>query len=162
MSELEKQMISESAYHEGAKSASDELAQLRADLAAAQKERDRHKANAELFAGACCTVLKMEVPLGEDVSSKIIPALRELKAVVEKLPKTADGVVVSPGMNLWHCCGGHLGETKMFRTACYNHSSTNEQKCFHPEPECQGARRIIKWDDCYSTREAALAAKQGA
>ena len=73
--------------------------------------------------------------------------LAELEKVVEKLPVTADGVVVTPGMRYWfeyEDCPGEFGDD----LASYiEHDGREDPQDF---------------SDLYSTREAALAARNPA
>lgn len=66
----------------------------------------------------------------------------ELQAIVDKLPRTADGVPVVPGMVLhyrrgWQVLGAMVGEYA----------------------DREGDWHCVAIDDCYSTRQAAEAAK---
>jgi hypothetical protein len=65
-----------------------------------------------------------------------------LKEVVEKLPKTADGVPVVPGMTIYDLRPS--GCTPFFVSAVFEKASKHNM-----------------YADCYSTREAAEAAQKG-
>lgn len=93
--------------------------------------------------------------------------LAELSEVVGKLPKTADGVPVTPGMKVWHCVDHNYGpkgtdqkfpdvngiDARMSRPYCCGN------KCW--DHGCQsdpGSGTKREWSECYSTREAAQSA----
>ena len=68
--------------------------------------------------------------------------IERLRAIVDKLPKTADGVPVVPGMKLFFLCP-------------FENRITSDQ-VFQDRPEVGGM--TIEVSNCYSTREAAEAA----
>ena len=68
---------------------------------------------------------------------------KRLQAIVDKLPKTADGVPIVPGRRVWQTPGDWYG-VKMSMTA---------------GPYCT---TFPEWDEVYSTREAAEAAADAA
>lgn len=77
----------------------------------------------------------------------------DLRAVVSKLPKTADGVPVTPGMTVWHSPDYKIDAGHLRAYCCC-------EKCW--DSGCQGdsgsgSRR--KFDECYSTPAAAEAAR---
>lgn len=92
--------------------------------------------------------------------------LAALLELVDRLPKTADGVPITPGMMVWHCTehswkskGSHefaqmvegIG-VKMPRPYCVG------RRCW--DDGCQGdsgGGTTRDWSECYSTREAASA-----
>jgi len=90
-----------------------------------------------------------------------------LMDVVDKLPKTADGVPVVPGMHVWHCTNlsyGPKGSDKKF-------PNTEGLRVAMPGPYCLGEHcysegcqgdgcsgKHLNFAQCYSTREAAQAA----
>ena len=95
-----------------------------------------------------------------------IPALlaenARLRAVVDKLPKTADGVPVVPGMTIcWWCKG-----TLLSRVLDAYHTSHNViYPQGKPRRECVSARlpsyiQNVPLELCYSTHEAAEAATE--
>ncbi len=67
-----------------------------------------------------------------------------LQAVVDKLPKTADGVPIVPQMQIWYRFNDTIHEDMVL-------GLTAEVAWSH----------LIAWNDCYSAREAAEAAKGG-
>jgi hypothetical protein len=86
------------------------------------------------------------------VAAKEIESLEagfaEAKAIVDKLPKTADGVVVTPDMKiLWAINNGEVSSRRRSKVA--------DDSWVYGRYESESAR--IR--DCYSTREAAEAAK---
>jgi hypothetical protein len=107
-----------------------QLEEQRADRAEA--ERDFHQSQAtELQATVASQAAEIE----------------RLRAVVERLPKTADGVPYLPGSPLFlECSGIAVGGT--------GYMFTEKQ-----DPSNWSVCDFRKIKDCYSTREAALAAK---
>lgn len=71
--------------------------------------------------------------------------ITELEAVVVKLPKTADGKYVTPGMRYWFEYMDAPGEFGDDFASTIRHDGPGKEDCF---------------EDCYSTREAAIAAKE--
>lgn len=71
-----------------------------------------------------------------------------LQAIVDKLPKTADGVPVVPEMPLYMPGSNTVGEV--------NPMTVNDGYSW---PNANGSSPASRLDDCYSTREAAEAAK---
>ena len=67
--------------------------------------------------------------------------IAELEGIVAKLPKTKDGVVVTPGMELWWLSRGRIGECR--------------DNVGYMNPDFS-----MFFRDCYSTPEAAEAAKE--
>lgn len=70
----------------------------------------------------------------------------ELRAVVERLPKTADGVLATPGMKVWRNYDDGPALLYVGMSACGSDSWSMER-----DPS-----------ECYSTPEAALAARRAA
>lgn len=110
------------------------------------------------FTCPTCTARYQWIPdaLKPVAGRALLDEVKRLREIVGKLPKTADGVPVAPGMELFHCCGKRLSNAMFFQSACY--FGDNPQKCFHDDNS--GARRIAEWCDVYSTRESAQAAKE--
>lgn len=79
--------------------------------------------------------------------------IEALEAIVEKLPKTADGVPVVPGMELWGLGhDDHVWTCKVSnRWEKYEHMSSAGPYLIHHDEI-----------DCYSTYAAAETAKEGA
>ena len=78
----------------------------------------------------------------------------ELEAIVAKLAKTADGVPVVPGMDVWGMVHGFTGPVvARRRVACGNGLAALVDKT-PANPHYEPIHR------CYSTREAAEAAKE--
>ena len=81
---------------------------------------------------------------GEDMT-EAADEIARLTAIVDKLPKTADGVTVVPGMLLYHYATGRpLGNVVTYTAGMRAHG--------------QWAVAAYPVGDCYSTREAAEAA----
>jgi len=74
--------------------------------------------------------------------------LAEAKAVIERLPKTKDGVPVTPGMSVWVDHGSDAYEEDRY-----------EEGQWWPDESCDiyGDGEYIALVDCYSAREAAVA-----
>jgi len=72
--------------------------------------------------------------------------IERLRAIVDRLPKTEDGVIVVPGMNLW--CNSDRGEYQWLVTAVDTRGYCSGT--FHGCSEGPHST-----DHCYSTREAA-------
>lgn len=87
---------------------------------------------------------------GCDMIAERDSRIAELEAVVSKLPKTADGVVVTPGMSVWVDRGSDVYEEDRY-----------EEGAWWPDESCDiyGDGEYITLGNCYSTRAAALAAK---
>ena len=84
-----------------------------------------------------------------------VEGLHRLQAIVDKLPKTADGVPVTPGTTLWFC--DPFGKTKSWKIGRDLRAKTTVLVEADPagnEFEEYGPA------DCYSTREAAEKAKE--
>jgi len=86
--------------------------------------------------------------------SEVEPELERLRAIVDKLPKTADGVPVVPGMRLWVFAGAHDYEPSGLRSVTVRRltamaASGWEHRQLQRTP-------LSKF---YSTREAAEAAE---
>lgn len=81
-------------------------------------------------------------------------AYRAEKAITDKLPKTADGVPITPGMKLWGSLGWNDEPATATLRGCFRqgYSVSTPEWGMNVQPE----------KDCYSTREAALDAKGGA
>jgi len=80
---------------------------------------------------------------------RLTAELAEIQAVVDKLPKTADGAAVAPNVEVWypspHDDGVYKIRNVLKRGACYM-------------PKTGGSQVNIQYVDisqCYSTREAA-------
>ncbi len=81
----------------------------------------------------------------------------QLEYIVRKLPLTADGVPVVPGMTVYEVRASRPGEPCEMRD--FRTTTPDEQgySTFHWET---GYSAIGRLDRCYSTREAAEAAKE--
>lgn len=75
--------------------------------------------------------------------------LTDLRDTVGKLPKTADGVVVTPGMEIWYW----MDSTSPILCCCKLHTHHTESTL----TEMDGWK---KFQDCYSTEAAARAAER--
>jgi len=87
--------------------------------------------------------------------------LAAAEAIVEKLPKTADGVPVVPGMSLWLLSRGEILQAKA-RGAWIGNSLDSAEVDTYPETDEEGS----SWDTwllraCYSTEQAAREAAKG-
>lgn len=147
-------------------------ADLRAQLAAAQRERDAAVREAERLRNVritidtpneVCdgyvtgTIAEIEQRYGpealgwtEDWGEMVTREAREaaeLRAVVGRLPKTADGKVVEDGMYLWRPCANGTIPLVGYMTAGMPSDRPT---------------RAYSWDRCYSTEEAAAAARRAA
>ncbi len=80
-----------------------------------------------------------------------------LKAIVDMLPKTADGVPVVPGMAIW-CERGHLAGASLDEGLVF----CDGDGCFESGDAILGAVGPGQYEfrDCYSTRELAEKAKE--
>jgi len=88
---------------------------------------------------------------GEDAGPCPWCESRELRAIVDKLPKTADGVPMVPGMEVW-CIG----------TMRYNNGAMEELSGRTKEHVLMGLQRGKLFEGrLYSTREAAEKAREG-
>lgn len=96
------------------------------------------------------------------VESIILEATKGYREIVERLPKTADGVPVVPGMRVYsneiHEMDGRSGEIHVcdFQTCTM---AEDHEKMLSDEwtPVGHTAQLLMR---CYSTREAALTAKE--
>ena len=109
-----------------------ELSRLRTALDAAEKERDGLQA---LYDLACESVASLQARA--DAAEKRVGVL---EATIAKLPKTADGVVMTPGMLLWY-----------WWEPQYSEGDPMLQWSIAPSGPCAPHK-------CYSTKEAAEAA----
>ena len=89
-----------------------------------------------------CWAEKCYQCVGEDAAVEI----GRLRAIVDKLPKTANGVPVVPGMKLWdaNVSLAPYGPIDVVMAG-------NDGDYYQPHE--------WDWDNCYSTKEAAEAAK---
>lgn len=72
----------------------------------------------------------------------LVAEVERLRAIVERLPKTADGVTITPGMDVWRDDSDAPVAVKMY----------GEHQISYPEP--------VYWlSGCYSTWEAACHAR---
>lgn len=92
-----------------------------------------------------------------DEMSDTIEALRaeneRLRAIVDRLPKTADGVPVGPGSVVWGCSPHFLPPTG-------EHVREGAVVDKSDWAVCLDGGAIVALDRCYSTREAANAARE--
>ena len=72
-----------------------------------------------------------------------------LEAVVSKLPRTADGVLITPGMNVWRSDTVYPGRVHSVGSPTLNVGTMNS-----PIPWCP--------DYCYSKESLAVAAREAA
>jgi hypothetical protein len=86
------------------------------------------------------------------VAYELARRLAEAEAIVAKLPKTADGVPITPGMELWGSLGWNNEPAKATLRGTYaeGYSVGTPEWGMNVRPEVE----------CYSTREAAEAAKE--
>ena len=91
-----------------------------------------------------CTVTDIRI-------HRLLARLDALQALVDKLPKTADGVPVVDGDELYH---PSVGDNSMFGV----HAETKAYWIWNSGPN-EGSHWTDTISSCYSTREAALAAK---
>lgn len=95
------------------------------------------------------------------IASGLPARVRELEAIVAKLPKTADGVPIVPGMKLWVPAFDEVEDDG----GIYHHAVTYEGPVSDRHIVYGGADWMqgpipLKGRTFYSTREAAEAAKQ--
>lgn len=83
-----------------------------------------------------------------------------LAAIMGKLPRTADGAPVVPDMTLYHQCGADLGVAQMHKPACHVGRAARTPGCFGQNANGTWAV-VVEWDQVYSTRAAAEAARAG-
>ena len=83
----------------------------------------------------------------------------ELRGVVDKLPKTADGVICELGMEMFAVdTNGKTIRIEFGTNDLWIHPDDHEESWANEEP-----RRDVQWDlleTCYSTKEAAEAARK--
>jgi hypothetical protein len=86
--------------------------------------------------------------------------LEELEGVVGKLPKTADGVPVVPGDQVWHPL--HIGKRPCTVFGGEDEPTEYEVTIILSIGEDNFVNRsdTVSVTECYSTREAALAAQE--
>ncbi len=150
MSEKETRLISE------LDAANARVAGLEAKLKKTKSQRN------EPLCEACVPILRRRIADLETINAEVVGKLavqqvenERLRGIVDKLPKTADEVPMVPGMRVYHCpddCG-HLvlnGTRREFCTGRYCTDIDGEGNIVH------ALRELV---DCYSTREAAEAAK---
>jgi len=100
----------------------------------------RHKESAYLIAAA-------------NRADELARRVEDLEAIVAKLPKTADGVPIVPGMTVWEARGRDVYRMKNFRATlpdAEGFSESNWEK---------GWSSVCRLDRIFSTEAAALAAK---
>lgn len=102
-------------------------------------------------------VQNVSVPASVLVSSTALKALlaenERLRGVVDRLPKTADGVAVVPESEVWY-------PPHMFRSWEVDYADAIWM--VHINPDGKGNEWFgVGVDKCYSTRESALNAKGG-
>jgi hypothetical protein len=99
-----------------------------------------------------------------DMADALAERAKDVAAMEEalgKLPRTADGVVVVPGTRVWYVREGYEPEAHVIRGYEYESSTVvapdgYANGCVFFSPS--GSTSIWRWDQCYSTRAAALAA----
>jgi len=79
-----------------------------------------------------------------------------LQAIVDKLPRTADGVAIVPGMVVykWFECPPGIQAIDVVDVC-----DTEDITCEINKGEFKGWTDVVESQDCYSTREAAEAAQ---
>jgi hypothetical protein len=84
----------------------------------------------------------------------LVAEIERLKGIVDKLPKTADGVPVYPGMRLWLRCPGEIvsGVTR----GAWTHGADKSLDSAEVS-EDSGEWDTWRLAACYSTREATAA-----
>ena len=105
-----------------------------------------------------------------NVPAAVAERIKELEAIVEKLPKTVDQVTILPGMELTDGNGDsclvqwiaiELGQ----RASQFDHDDRPLHEN-HPDKKTMSyaycTEGEFRWWKCYSTRAAAEAAKEGA
>ncbi len=93
--------------------------------------------------------------VGSDVR-QLISEIERLQAIVDKLPRTADGAPVAPGMDVYFC---GMDDPRSMRTETIDSVAWTWKGvwlCWRDSPLKPGRMP----SDCYSTREAAEAARK--
>jgi len=86
----------------------------------------------------------------------LLARLEAAEAIVKRLPKTADGVPITPGAQVWCCFDEGVSEIEVVDV------SKDQCQCEINEGEFSGWFDVRDADKCYSTREAALASTRTA
>lgn len=101
--------------------------------------------------------LAEKLQASHDAESKAQRCAKELQAIVARLPKTADGVAITTHMNFYLC---NLGEVVGAGALSIRHDEGCDFGHFIEFRDGDGYEGIVNPDQIYSTREAALAAKE--
>jgi hypothetical protein len=105
--------------------------------------------------------LHHECPLAHAALDALAKDVAAIEEALGKLPRTKDGVVVVPGTRVWYVREGLEPEAHVIRGYEYESSTViapdgYANGCVFFSPS--GSTSIWRWDQCYSTRDAALAA----
>ena len=92
--------------------------------------------------------------LAMDICRDAITEIEGLQAIVDKLPKTADGVPVVPGMELWHHCQYKKEVRSVTISTDYSYMPSDGRSQLNIQHVGPSA--------CHSTREAAEGESQKA
>ncbi len=99
-----------------------------------------------------CSICVVRVVAAQLLVKSVAAAdrLAELEAIVAKLPKTADGIPITPGMVVWEIINYPVG------THCIDNAIVSgEEVVILVDAETD----VVRASECYSTREAAEASK---
>ena len=100
------------------------------------------------------------LPVNPATVVKLLEEIKRLRAVVEKLPKTADGVPITPGMKLYRVFdygNGNVSEPHETKPITgFNTDESGRLNSIHFE---NGWTMVAEHSETYSTFEAAEAAK---
>jgi hypothetical protein len=105
--------------------------------------------------------LQSSVTRARDALTALAQDVAAMEEALGKLPRTRDGVVVVPGTRVWYVREGLEPEAHVIRGYEYESSTViapdgYANGCVFFSPS--GSTSIWRWDQCYSTRDAALAA----
>ena len=154
------------------------LASLRAERDQLQAQLDRcpsielcYNDGVSPFARADCKIVDHGVAdhcyvIKCDVIAKLQAQVQQQELVIERLPKTKDGVTVAPWDDVWHTGEGMRWEVLLNGLCCkckvvvkaWEDPQEMEWQAV-VEHKCHYLDRVAV-EDCYSTREAAEAARQ--
>lgn len=87
------------------------------------------------------------ITIPPDAMDEIANEIIRLRAIVDQLPKTADGVPLSPGMEVWFDTGGgyiESGRLDAFGVTVFAGGDQNE---------------FVELESCHSSRESAMGSK---
>jgi hypothetical protein len=88
-----------------------------------------------------------------DSPNEVREAIERLQGIVDKLPKTMDGVLVMPGMTLWW---DDFGVPRVMEVVSLDDLSSSWPATIRKGNDSRGQGTTYRWhvQSCYSTREA--------